>query len=106
MWYVNGNNLTMTEGDYGIALPVEIKGTTLGSADSIKFTFKAAPNGTTVLEKDFSNITDNTVELQFSEEQSNRFHVGNYLYSLDWYQDGHFMCNIIPTAYFKVVDKA
>ena len=105
MWRVDGNNLQMVEGDYGMTLPVEITGSTLGSADSIKFTFKAVLNGSVVLEKDFDSITDNTVELQFTEAESGLFHVGSYLYSLDWYQDGRFMCNIIPAARFKVVDK-
>lgn len=34
MWNVIGADLQMTEGDYGVALPVEIKGTTLGAQDS------------------------------------------------------------------------
>ena len=95
----------MVEGDYGIALPIEITGTTLGSADSIKITFKSVFNGSVVLEKDFGSITDNTVELQFTKAESGLFHVGSYLYSLDWYQDGRFMCNIIAAARFEVVDK-
>ena len=35
-WNVTNLNLSMAEGDYGIALPVEIQGTTLGAQDSIK----------------------------------------------------------------------
>ena len=54
-WNVTNLNLSMAEGDYGIALPVP---------------------------------------------------VGGYVYCLDWYQNGNFMCNIIPSAQFKVVDKA
>ena len=34
MWSNFGYNLKMTEGDFGIALPVEIEGTTLGAQDS------------------------------------------------------------------------
>lgn len=31
---------------------------------------------------------------------------GFYTYSLDWYQDGAFLCNIIPAGEFRVVVKA
>lgn len=105
-WNVTNHALSMTEGDYGIALPVEIKGTTLGAQDSIKLTFKTAVNGDEILSKDFNGITDNTVSLELTEEESALFSVGSYVYCLDWYQNGSFMCNIIPSAQFKVVDKA
>lgn len=106
MWNVIGANLQMTEGDYGVALPVEIKGTTLGEQDSIKLTFKNAVNGDEILSKTFDGITDNTVSLELTDEESALFSVGVYVYCLDWYQNGNFMCNIIPYAQFWVVDKA
>ena len=106
MWNVIGANLQMTEGDYGVSLPVEIKGTTLGAQDSIKLTFKTAVNGDEILSKTFDGITDNTVSLELTDEESALFSVGVYVYCLDWYQNGNFMCNIIPSALFKVVDKA
>lgn len=34
MWDVSGYNLQMTKGDYGLALPILISGTTLGEQDS------------------------------------------------------------------------
>lgn len=105
-WNVTNLNLSMTEGDYGIALPVEIKGTTLGAQDSIKLTFKTSVNGDEILSKTFDGITDNTVNLELTAEESALFPVGGYVYSLDWYQSGNFMCNIITIAPFKVVDKA
>lgn len=105
-WNVTNHALSMTEGDYGIALPVEIKGATLGAQDSIKLTFKTAVNGDEILSKDFNGITDNTVSLELTEQESALFSVGQYVYCLDWYQNGNFMCNIIPSAQFKVVDKA
>lgn len=106
MWNVIGANLQMTEGDYGVSLPVEIKGTTLGEQDSIKLTFKTAVNGDEILSKTFDGITDNTVSLELTDEESALFSVGGYVYCLDWYQNGNFMCNIIPYAQFWVVGKA
>lgn len=105
MWNVSGTTLIMTEGDYGIKLPVTISGTTLGAGDSVKLIFKAKQNGDELLVKDFDSITDNTVDLDLTEAESALFSVGSYVYSLDWYQDGNFMCNIIPSAILKVVDK-
>lgn len=105
-WYVSGLNLQMVEGDYGIALPVEISGTTLGENDSVKITFKDSANGETLLEKDFSGIVENTINLELTEAESGLFGIGTYVFSLDWYQSGSFMCNIIPIAILKVVDKA
>ena len=105
-WNVTGQNLAMAEGDYGIQLPVTISGTTLGAQDSVKLTFKTAMNGVVILEKEFTGITANTVNLELNETESALFSVGTYAYALDWYQDGNFMCNIIPCASFKVVDKA
>ena len=106
MWNVSGVNLQMTEGDYGVALPITIAGTTLGAQDSIKLTFKTAVNGDEILSKTFDGITDNTVSLELTEEESALFPVGGYVYCLDWYQNGNFRCNIIPCATLKVVDKA
>ena len=106
MWDTNGLTVAMTEGDYGITLPVEIEGVTLGALDSIKIVFKTAKNGTVVLEKNYDGIESNTVNLEFTAEESELFPVGYYVYSIDWYQSGTFMCNIVLCATLKVVDKA
>lgn len=106
MWNVNGQNLTMTEGDWGIQLPVTISGTTLTANDELKFTIKTSINGEAIVSKNYSNISENTVNLELTEAESALLPVGTYVYLLDWYQDGAFMCNIIPSALFKVVEKA
>lgn len=105
MWRVSGTTLTAAEGDYGIQLPVTVSGTTLTASDTLKFTFKNTVNGTTVLEKEYTP-TNNTVELEFTASESELFIVGAYVYSLDWYQNGVFMCNLLPAGILKVVDKA
>lgn len=106
MWVVNGQELKMVEGDWGIQLPVQISGTTFTENDAVKFTLKNDINGTTILTKTFTNISQNTVNLELTESESALLAVGKYVYSLDWYQNGAFMCNIIPSALFKVVEKA
>ena len=106
MWMVNGQTLKMVEKDFGIELPISVSGVTLTEHDSILFTLKTRENGETLLTKTFSNISQNTIKLEFTESESEALEVGSYVYSLDWYQDGVFLCNIIPIASFKVVDKA
>lgn len=105
-WSVSGNNLQIVEGDYGIELPVTVTGTTLSASDTLRFIFKSAKNGTAILTKEYSNAVKNTVNLVFSDTDTALFSVGEYVYSLDWYHDGVFMCNIVACSTFKVVDKA
>lgn len=106
MWVVNGANLRMSENDYGLALPVTVSGTTLGAQDSLRYTFKDAVNQNTILVKELTDIVENTVSLEFTEEESALFAPGKYVYSLDWYQDGSFMCCLVEAASFTVGDKA
>ena len=105
MWAVIGNDLKMTEGDYGLQLPVTISGTTFTASDEVMFTLKDRVNGSTILTKTFANIEDNTFNLELTEAESAQLSVGKYVYSLDWYQNGNFMCNIVPVASFKVGEK-
>lgn len=106
MWGGTYSDLRMTEGDFGLALPFTITGFTLGANDSLKFTFKQRKNGAVLLEKTYDSITENTVNLEFTEEESALFKPGSFAYSLDWYQDGSFLCNIIESGILKVGDKA
>ena len=96
----------MCEGDWGIKLPITISGTTLTASDELKLVIKKAQNGDAVLTKVYTDISQNTVELEFTEAESALLPVGTYYYTLDWYQSGAFMCNIIACAILRVVDKA
>ena len=106
MWVVTNDTIQIVEGDYGIQLPVKVGGTPLATSDSIKFTFKTAKNGDTILEKVYTDISQNTVNLEFTAAETELFPVGTYCYSMDWYVENNFMCNIIANGTFKVVDKA
>lgn len=106
MWSANASKISMVEGDFGVELPITVDGVTLGENDSVRITFKTAKNGQTILEKDYTDISANTVPLELSAAESALFAVGEYVYSLDWYQAGNFLCCLIPAAVFKVVEKA
>ena len=106
-WSVSGNNLTMCEGDYGVKLKTTLnEEITLSASDKVLFTFKTQKNGDTLFTKEYGDIQDNIVWLEFTQEESALLPVGTYAYSLDWYQNGAFLCNITPSALLKVVDKA
>lgn len=106
MWSVNKNDLTMAENDYGIKLPITISGMTLAANDCIHIVIKKAVNGTEILTKEFSDIQENTVNLEFTAAESALLPVGKYVYRLDVYEDGNYLCNLIPSAALKVVDVA
>lgn len=103
MWTVFGTDMQMAEGDFGIKLPIQINGTTITDLDTIRFSLQRKQN--VVLSKDFGNIQDNIVDLELTKAESDLLSIGNYTYSLDWYQNGLFMCNIIPQGKFKVISK-
>ena len=105
MWVSNGNDLKMTEGDWGIKLNITISGVAFTANDVLKITFKNSMNTAPILEQTYTP-TNNAIDLEFTEAESELFPVGNYVYCLDWYQDGLFYCNVIPYASFRVVDKA
>lgn len=106
-WSVNGNNLTICEGDWGVQLKVNLgEEMVLTASDKVLFTFKTQKNGEVLFTKEYGDIQDNIVWLEFTEAESAQLPVGTYVYSLDWYQDGAFLCNITPSALLKVVDKA
>lgn len=104
-WRVTGLHLQMAVGDYGISLPVSVSGVTFGEGDELRFIFNKEPGSNTILTKTYSNIVQNSVDLSFTEAESDLFRIGSYVYGLDWYKDGEFMCNIIESAQFKVVRK-
>lgn len=106
MWAVQGMTIQMAEGDYGIQLPITVSGTTLTASDALKITILTAKNGRVILEKEFTDISENTANLELTEAESALFEPRVYVYRLDWYQDGQFMCNLISEAIFRVVDKA
>ena len=107
MWTVSSNNITMVEGDFGISLPIVVSGITFASGDEIKLSIlKKINGGIEIVGKTFTNIQNNTINLELTEQESSLLHAGTYVYRLDWYQNGVFMCNIIPSAPFKVVEKA
>ena len=110
MFQVNEENkkIEITEGDFGITLPIEIniEGTDLSSTDKFVFKIFEEINGEAIIEKNFENITNNTIELKFTEEESKKLRVGRYYYDIDWFQEDTFLLNILAKKRFVVNEKA
>lgn len=106
MWNTNGNAIRMVEGEFGVDLPLTITGVTLTANDEIRLTIKRGRQGVVAVEKSYSNIQDNTINVRLTESESSAMGVGKYRYSLAWYQEGVFLCYLIEKAPFEVVDAA
>lgn len=95
----------MTEGDYGVSLEITVEDATFALEDEMRFIVKAPRTSKPLVDIIFSNITENKAQLILTEAESKKLPKGEYVYVLDWYQSGVFLCNIIPGALFKVVGK-
>lgn len=106
MWRVADLMITMTEGDYGLKLPVTLNGVTMSANDEIRLTIKDRINGNELVTLNYSDIQDDTFNIELTEADTNKLPVGSFVYSVEWYQDGFFMCCLVEKAPFKVVEKA
>lgn len=100
------HEIKMTEGDFGIDLPIDVLDIPFEAQDELELTIKRHMNGPIMLSKLFRNITNGRVFLSLTAEESASLPVGKYVYLLDWKQNGHLMCNLIKAAPFIVEDKA
>ena len=106
MWRVADLMITMTEGDFGIKLPVTLNGVTMSANDEIRLTIKDRVNSEALVTKTYSDIQEETFNIELTEADTGKLPAGSYVYSVDWYQDGFFMCCLVEKAPFKVVEKA
>lgn len=108
MFKVTDNNIEMTEGDYGIVLPMdlELEGT-ISASDSFKITIYEAIDADPIITKPYNNISDNRIEFSLTEEESKLLKAGKrYYWDLDWYFEKIFLNNIVAKAKLKINEKA
>lgn len=106
MWRITGTEIRMTEGDWGVDLPVALSGTTATSSDILVLTIKDAINGTQVLELLAGTPTNNVFNFYMTSAESALLTPGELVYSLDWEQPGTFLYNLVPAGPFIVEEKA
>ena len=102
----NSTDLIMDEGDFGVEIDVAILGVSISSADTIRVTVRKEKNGDIVIEKEYTDIgDDDTIQLSWTEAETESLTPGTYVYTLDWYQNGVFMCCIVNNSKLQVRDK-
>ena len=107
MFEVEDTKISMTERDFGIVLPIELElNSEITSKDNFSIKIFKKINEEPIIEKTYSNIIENTINFQLTEEESKLLEVGSYYYDIDWYQENSFLNNIIAKAKFKVSEKA
>lgn len=104
MTRTDGRNIIITEGDFGIGIPITIVGSNILPDHKLKMTIKSDENKDLII-KEYNNIKNNTFEFELTEEESKKLIVNSYFYVLDWYKDGEFLCNVIKDGCLVVEDK-
>lgn len=95
--------ITMTEGDFGIPLPIKINGTEILEDDVISF--KILDEKNEIIKKEYTNINNNQFDFTLTHEESNKLKPGFYYYIIDLYKNDEFMNNIIKNEPFIVERK-
>ena len=106
MWAALGTNLKMTEDDYGVPIYFSVKNAKFSTLDSIKLTVKDTINGTEKFSKTISNLSGNIFQLYLTAAESALLPIGQYIYSLDWYCNEVFLCNLVAASSLIVTEKA
>lgn len=100
-----GDIIMMDEGDYGLSLPFKLSGNVLAT-DKIKFRIKDNVYSDLIIEKEFTNLTEEDgkflFELNFSKENSEKLKEGTYHYGIKQYRDDEFLNTIVDDEIFKV----
>lgn len=109
---ITGNDenllIEMVEGDYGLTLPITLNvgNTVFGAEDHFSIRIFEELDGTPVVTKEYSNISDNTIDFSLTQEESNKLPKGRYYYDIDWFQGNSFLGNVVGKKVFKVLNKA
>ena len=96
-----GKTIVMVQGDYGIELPIRFKGVSIGQDETIEFRI-INKIGETKIRKTYANIQDNTIALEFTQQETSLLKPADYKYSIDLYKNGVFLANIVNCSEFKV----
>lgn len=104
-----GRKIRMNKGDYGIDLPFTITQFNFQPNDKVLFILKSNNSTSTLLEKTYTNLKDDTNKfsfaLSFTEDESKKLDKGVYSYSLVFLrEDDKIRSTIVSNEEFKVGD--
>ena len=105
MWNSCGTTIETTKCDFGVSLPITIDDVEFAAGDELQFAVKVKAGGAAVIERTFTDITENAVSLVLTAEEAAALNVGAYVWTLDWYRDGVLQYNLVRLGSFKVVGK-
>ena len=97
-------SISMVEGEFGEALEINFTDMSFSSRDTLALRiFKT--KGTTIIEKTYSDVSNNQIILRLTQQESNKLSPGEYRYEIDWYQDGFFQITLLRNKLFRVLEK-
>lgn len=100
-------SITVVEGNYGKVVPIILNSTEpLSNADKFIIKIYKECKQPPLITKEYSNLTDNTIEFKLTLEESLKLSSGIYYYDLDWYQDESFLDTLVAHEIFEVKHKA
>ena len=96
--------IEMVEGDFGLTLPITLNvgNTVFGVEDHFAINIFKELDEKPIVTKEYSNISDNTIEFSLTQEESNKLAKGKYYYDIDWFQGNSFLGNVVCKKKFKV----
>lgn len=107
MFEVDEKKISMTEGDFGLILPIELEmDDEIVAEDTFSIKIFKKINEAPIVEKTYNNIAEKIINFQLTKEESELLKVGLYYYDIDWYQENSFLNNIIAKEKFRVIEKA
>lgn len=105
MIQINGNNISMSETDFGQTIPLGFEGNIL-STDVIKFSIKENVYSKELVLKEFKDLQVEdgicNCNLMFTKDETDKLKSGDYLYGIALYRDDKLKCNIVDFAKFEV----
>ncbi len=102
-WDKKTSTITMDAGDFGVGLSCDVKGMTLTATDCLRFRLQDVLTGETLVQKDFTNIQSNHLELVLTKADSDLLPRGIYAYTWEWFQNNILQYALISNAVFRVV---
>ena len=111
MYKTDGLDIRMTEGDYGIILPIELEvenDETFDTNDYFDIKIYDKLNTEPIINKTYlyRDLENNTIPFTLTEAETSLLKIGVYLYDIEWYQNNVFKCCIVERKTYTITEKA
>lgn len=109
MFKIQNTKIQMTEGDFGIVLPISIvleNDETITSQDTFAIKIYKDTNKNRIISKEYTVDENGDINFELTQEETAKLPIGEYKYDLDWYDSNNFLVNLIGDEVFSVIEKA